>query len=249
MALDRPPQVLDRRRRPARAALAAGDVVGEAAVVGMRGDQLDATVGHGRVLPRLVERPQLLPDLVALDPLRQPHPRMPARPVARLGRRRERRIGERAHHDDDKIRLVGLGGEDRAAALGAEVEDVHLAVGLVGRPRILRRPARDPHAARLVAGLHPEGATRPPLARQAVADADRERLSLDGQPKLPAAARRLPVCHQPRSSANAGSPRIGSRSESSAASLRSSPERPTASRRWAMASSVRPARLSQQATL
>jgi hypothetical protein len=54
---------------------------------------------------------------------------------------------------------------------------------------------------------------------------------------------------QPTSALNAGSSRIGSKSESRAASERDRPESSIASRRCSIASSLRPARLSQHARL
>jgi len=59
-----------------------------------------------------------------------------------------------------------------------------------------------------------------------------------------------PQERQPASNAlKAGSSRIGSRSESPSRKDRVRSESSIARRRWAMASSLRPARLSQQATL
>ena len=116
---------------------------------------------------------------------------MPARVVARLGRRREGRVGEGADRDDDEVRLVGLGVEDLRAALGAEVEDVLLPVRLVRDARVVVVAAGDLDLIRPESRLHPEGAAGPPLAGEAVADRDRERLARHLEAELVHSGRRL----------------------------------------------------------
>src|SRR6185503_7932130 len=111
-------------------------------------------------------------------------PLVTTRVVARLGRRRKRGVGERADGDDDQVRLGRLGVEDLRAAVRAEVEDVLLLVRLVGDPRVIAVAAHDLDLVRLERGLHPEGASGPALAVEAVADGDGERVARHFQAKL-----------------------------------------------------------------
>src|SRR5881275_3516564 len=78
------------------------------------------------------------------------------------------------------------------AALGTEMEDVLLPVRLVRDARVVGEATDDLHLIRLEPRLHPEGAPRPPLAGEAVADRDRERVPRDLQTKLSAVAGRFP---------------------------------------------------------
>jgi hypothetical protein len=55
--------------------------------------------------------------------------------VARLRRRRERRVGERADRDDDQVWLGRFRVEDLRSTVRAEVEDVLLPVLLIGDAR------------------------------------------------------------------------------------------------------------------
>src|ERR1043165_5480530 len=91
--------------------------------------------------------------------------------------RQPTRVAERADRDDDEVRLRRLGVEDLRAAVGAEVEDVLLAVGLVGHARVVAEAAADLHLLCPESGLHPEGAARAALAGEAVADRDGERVA------------------------------------------------------------------------
>jgi hypothetical protein len=68
------------------------------------------------------------------------------------------------------------------------VEDVLLAVRLVGDPREVLVAALDLHLVRAEAGLHPEGAPGPALAGEAVADRDGERVAGHLELELPAMA-------------------------------------------------------------
>src|SRR5262245_22470776 len=104
--------------------------------------------------------------------------------VARLRRRREGRVGERADRDHDQLGIGRLRVEDLRAALGTEVERVLLLVLLVRDPRVVVEAARDLHLSALEAGLHPEGAPGPALAVEAVADGDGERLAFDLESEL-----------------------------------------------------------------
>jgi hypothetical protein len=63
-----------------------------------------------------------------------------------------------------------------------------LPVGLVRDARVVAEAPEDLHLIRVEARLHPEGASRPALAGQAVADRDRERIARDLQAKLAAVA-------------------------------------------------------------
>src|ERR687888_109144 len=121
---------------------------------------------------------------------------MTARVVARLGRRRKRRVGERADRDDHEVRLRRLRVEDLRAAVGAEAEDGLLPVRLVRDARVVAEAADDLDLIRLERRLHPEGASRPTLAGEAVADGDRERLGRDLQTKLAAVTGRISGRHR-----------------------------------------------------
>ena len=74
MELDRRSQVLDRISRSPGEALAARDVVQEPGVVRIGRNQLRAAVSHLGVRAGVVERPKLLPCLVALDVRREDDP-------------------------------------------------------------------------------------------------------------------------------------------------------------------------------
>ena len=198
--LDRPAEVLHGFGRLPGEAFAARHVVEEIRLVGAGLEELAAPLRRLRVLPSLVERAHRIPQLRSrtLDRLGQLDPGMTPRVVARLGRRRERRIGERADGDDDQVGVVRLGVEDLRTALGAEVENVLLPVGLVRDARVVVEAPFDAHLAGLVARLHPEGAAGPTLAREAVADGDRKRIIFDFETKLPAVTGGLPGCHRRR---------------------------------------------------
>jgi hypothetical protein len=157
-------------------------------------DQRRAAIGRLRVPAGLVQRLDVAPQPgdVPLDGVRQAHPGVAAVVVARLRRLRERRIGERADHDDDVAGLGRLGAERRRAALRAEVEDALPSVRLVRDPREVAERARDPHLFGAEAGLHAERAARPSLAGQAVADRNGVRLARDLETELPAVARGFP---------------------------------------------------------
>jgi hypothetical protein len=131
-----------------------------------------------------------------MDRLGQLDPAMTSRVVARLGRRRERRIGERADGDDDQIGVVRFGVEDLGTALGAEMEDVLLPVRLVGDARVVVEAPVDVHLVRPVPRLHPKGAAGPALAGEAVADGDGKRIAFDFETKLPTVTGGLPGCHR-----------------------------------------------------
>src|SRR5262249_42032123 len=109
--------------------------------------------------------------------IRQAQPGVTPGVVARLGRRREGRVGERTHGDDDQIRLRRLRVEDLRTAGRAEMKDVLLPVGLVGDPREVAEAAAHLHLLGLESGLHPERAPRATLAGKAVADRDGERIA------------------------------------------------------------------------
>src|SRR6476659_2420342 len=113
---------------------------------------------------------------------------MPSPVVAGLGRRRKRRVRERADRYDDQVRLGGLGVEDLRAADGAEMDDVLLPVPLVGDPGVVVEVADDPHLVGSEGRLHPERAAGPALAGEAVADGDDPRVTVDLQAKLPTEA-------------------------------------------------------------
>jgi hypothetical protein len=66
------------------------------------------------------------------------------------------------------------------------MEDVLLSVGLVRDSRVVAEATDDLHLIRLEPGLHPEGASGPTLARQAVTDGDRGRFAGHFQTELPA---------------------------------------------------------------
>jgi hypothetical protein len=78
------------------------------------------------------------------------------------------------------------------------VEDVLPPVRLVGDPGEVAVAPGDLHLIRPEPGLHPERATGPALAREAVADGDGERLALDFETKLSAMTCRLPGGHRPK---------------------------------------------------
>src|SRR4029453_14567438 len=105
---------------------------------------------------------------------------------------------KRAAHGHDAICLVRLRVEDRRAAVGAEVKDVLLPVGLVGDPGEVGVASRDAHLLGREPGLPPEGASGPALAGEAVADRDRQRLSIHCQTQLPTATGGLAGSHRGR---------------------------------------------------
>jgi hypothetical protein len=92
--------------------------------------------------------------------------------------------------------LAFIGVEDLRAAVGAEVEDVLLPVGLVGDSRGVAEAPADLHLLGLEPRLDPEGASGPALAGTAVADRDRERIALDFETKLPAVTGCIPGGHR-----------------------------------------------------
>ena len=112
-----------------------------------------------------------------------------------------------------QVRLVRLGVEDLRAAVGAEVKDVLLAVGLVARAARSRCSGRTRDLIALEAGLHAKGAARPPLAGEAVADRDGERLADDRETELAAVAggpaHQRPTNLGSRFSTNAVRPSLG----------------------------------------
>ena len=108
-----------------------------------------------------------------------------ARVVARLRRRRERRVGEGADRNDDQVRFGGFRVEDLRAAVGAEVEDMLLSVGLVGDSRVVAEATADPHLIPVEPRLHPEGASGSTLAGKAVTDGDGKWIACHFQAKLP----------------------------------------------------------------
>src|SRR5215204_7178093 len=118
---------------------------------------------------------------------------MPSRVVSRPGRRWEGRVGERTDRDDDEVLLRRLRVEDLRAAVGAEVEDVLLPVGLVGRAAVVAEVTDDIHLIRLEPRLHPERAPGPALTGEAVTDRDGKRLARHLQAELPAVACSLPL--------------------------------------------------------
>src|SRR5919198_6211844 len=132
---------------------------------------------------------------------------MTARVVARLRRRRKRRVGERADRDDDQVRLRRFRVEDLRAAVGAEVEDVLLSVRLVRDARVVAEATDDLDLIRLEPRLHPEGASRPALADKAVADGDRKRLARDFQAKLATVTGGVAGRHRRGNLASARAPR------------------------------------------
>jgi hypothetical protein len=182
--------VADRAGGLAREALAASHVVVEVRLVRAGLDELAALLRRLRILAGLVERPHRIPQLgrKTLDRLGQADPAVTAGVVARLGRRRERRVGERADRDDDQVRLGGLCIEDLRTAVRAEMEDVLLPVRLVRDPRVVIEATGDLYLVRLEPGLHSEGASGPALAGKAVADGDRKRIARNLQLELAAVA-------------------------------------------------------------
>src|SRR5581483_10332212 len=130
--------------------------------------------------------------LLVLDRLGDGQPRVPARFPRGDPRRRERRIGERADRDGDAGRRLGPP-EDRRSAVGAEVERPSLAE--VRAPGVLAGAAADRDPLLRPARLEAEGAAGPPLARDAVADRDPERVALDRHAELAAAAGGLAGLH------------------------------------------------------
>src|SRR3954469_331593 len=109
---------------------------------------------------------------------------MPVRVVPGRRRPREGRSGEGARRDHDQVGLVWLRVEDLRPAVGAEVEDVLLAVGLVGAARVLPVAARDLDLTAPEPGLHAEGAAGAALACVAAADRDREWVARDPEAEL-----------------------------------------------------------------
>src|SRR5262249_53485627 len=140
----------------------------------------------------------------AVDALGQLEPFVPARVVARLGRRRELGVGERADGDHDQIGLGRLGVEDRRATVRAEVENVLFLVGLVGDPRVVAAAPLDLDLFGTERGLHPERASGTALAVEAVADGDDERVAGDLEAELSAVASGLACAHalDPRGAPN-----------------------------------------------
>jgi hypothetical protein len=130
---------------------------------------------------------------------------MSPRVVPRLGRRREGRVGEGADRDDDQVFFLRLGVEDLGATLGTEVEHVLFQVGLFGDARVIAVATLDLDLILLVARLHPEGASRPALAGEAMTDRDGEGLAFDDEVKLPAVAGCNSGCHRGRNLTDVGS--------------------------------------------
>jgi hypothetical protein len=64
------------------------------------------------------------------------------------------------------------------------MEDVLLPVFLVRDSRVVAEAPDDLHLIRLESGLHPEGASGPPLAGKAVTDGHRKRIARYFQTKL-----------------------------------------------------------------
>src|SRR5688572_22050154 len=170
----------------------------EVRLVAVQLDKLAALVRRLRVAAGLVERSRRVPQLgrVALDRVRQTHPVMAVLVVARLRRRRERGVGERADRDDDQVRLRRFRVEDLRAAVGAEVERVLLLVFLVRDSREVAEATRDLHLIRVERRLHPEGASGPALAGEAVADGHDEWIARDVKTKLSAVTGGGPSRHR-----------------------------------------------------
>jgi hypothetical protein len=76
------------------------------------------------------------------------------------------------------------------------VEDVLLSVSLVGDARVVAEASAGLHLIGLERRLDPEGASGPTLAGTAVADRDRERITLDFETKLPAMTGCIPGGHR-----------------------------------------------------
>jgi hypothetical protein len=76
------------------------------------------------------------------------------------------------------------------------VEDVLLPVRLVGDSRVVVEAADDLHLIRCERRLHPEGASGPALAGEAVANRDDERIALNLQAKLSAMTGGLAHTHR-----------------------------------------------------
>jgi hypothetical protein len=102
---------------------------------------------------------------------------MTARVVARLRRRRERRVGERANRDDDQVWLRQFRVEDLGAAVRAEMEDMLLSVRFVRDSCEFAEATDDLHLIRLKRRLHPECASGPTLTGKTVADGHHKRIA------------------------------------------------------------------------
>jgi len=116
--------------------------------------------------------------------------------VSRLGRRRERRVGERADGDDDQIRLRRFRIEDLRAAVGAEVKGVLFPVLLVRHSREVPVATADLDLLRVERRLHSERASGPTLTGEAVADRDDESITRHVQTKLTAMTGGSPSRHR-----------------------------------------------------
>jgi ribosomal protein S18 acetylase RimI-like enzyme len=113
----------------------------------------------------------------------------------RLRRRREGRIGERAHRDGHKSRkYLFLDVEDSRATVRTEVEDALSTVRDAGVPP---RNALDRHLLCVEKCLRSEDASASTLAGETVADRDPQRLALDREPELLAATRSASRAHRP----------------------------------------------------
>src|SRR5882762_7610651 len=116
---------------------------------------------------------------------------MAAAVVDRIARRRKAGIGECSDRDADATGLALLGVEQVRAADGTEAEPEPRP--LIASAHVFRRLADHPVRSGK-AGERREHATGPPLARQAMADADKVGLTVDLDPQLPAVAGRCPQC-------------------------------------------------------
>ena len=131
--------------------------------------------------------------LVALDPVRQTDPAVPPGLPDRDRGRPERGIGEDADGHRDELGIGAADVVDGGAAVGAERERPRLAV--VGDAHVVARLPGDLDALAREARLVAEGAARAPLAGEAVADRDPDRIALGGEAELAAAAGGLPSRH------------------------------------------------------
>src|SRR6185312_6434963 len=130
--------------------------------------------------------------LIARDPFGQLHPCVPAALVDRILRRRESRIGERAHGHHHAAVVALLGVEYRAAADRAEAEAERRT--RIARAHIFGRGAVH-FPGRGIPGQCSKNTTGTPLASQAMAHAGAQGLALHLDAQLSATACSDPACH------------------------------------------------------